>query len=193
MKEEGTQHDRVADTIVNVVNKTVCKPYEKRGKVRSQTQALSQLSASINRLADISAKRLKAEVEDRATLLKFRKEEAEVNRKHEIELARLYLRQNQDLPSTQSPGYLNNSYLQNQPSQGDVRNLSEFPQSPPWNNSFTRQIQYESHRNMVPHSQIYNRNSFESDIPPNTCPDQVTEDRRATINSVSSSPIYYKM
>ena len=68
---QGTQREEVVENIANVLNKTVCKPHEKRGKVRSQTQALSQLAASINRLADVSAKRLKAEKEDRSALLKF--------------------------------------------------------------------------------------------------------------------------
>ena len=43
--------------------------------------------ASINKLVDINAKRLKIEKDDILALLKFRREEAEANRKHEREFA----------------------------------------------------------------------------------------------------------
>ena len=46
------------------------------------------MTASINKLVDINAKRLKVEKDDRLALLKFRKEEPEENWKHEKEKER---------------------------------------------------------------------------------------------------------
>lgn len=56
---------------------------------RSYTDALYQLASSINNLADVNAKRLKLEFGDREAQLKFKREEAEANRKHELEMAEL--------------------------------------------------------------------------------------------------------
>ena len=60
--------------------KVVAKPHAKRSAARSQ------LAAGVNKLADVNAKRLKVEEKDRLAL-KFRREEAEKNRKHEKEIA----------------------------------------------------------------------------------------------------------
>ena len=46
------------------------------------------MTASINKLVDINAKRLKVEKDDRLALLKFRKVEPEENWKHEKEKER---------------------------------------------------------------------------------------------------------
>ena len=72
----------------NNVKNSAFKPHNKRGTVRSQTWALSKLTASINKLVDINAKRLKVEKDDRLALLKFRKVEPEENWKHEKEKER---------------------------------------------------------------------------------------------------------
>ena len=68
------------------LKKTVCKPHNKREILRSQTQSLGQLAASINKLVDINAKRLNVEKDDSLALLKFRKEEAKANQKLEKEV-----------------------------------------------------------------------------------------------------------
>ena len=53
--------------------KIVTKSYQKRSLPRSQIQALGQIASSVNKLADVNAKRLKVEERDRDTLLRFRK------------------------------------------------------------------------------------------------------------------------
>ena len=66
-----------------VRRKVVAKPHEKRSAARSLLQAINQLAMGVNKLADISAKRLKVEERDRQSMLEFRREEAEKNRKQE--------------------------------------------------------------------------------------------------------------
>lgn len=133
------------DTIVNTIGKTVWRPKEERGRVRSQTQALTQLAASINKLADINTERLKSEVDDRAALLRFRKEEAEATRRHEIEIAQLYMRQNQNLSLNQYySDYSNFSNVRNS------ANTSDFPVVPPWNDPFRYHSPYHAATNFMP-------------------------------------------
>ena len=66
--------------------KIVIKPHEKRNVSRSQLQALSQLAAGVNKLAEINAKRMKLEQEGRKALPKFRRDKAAKNRDHEKEI-----------------------------------------------------------------------------------------------------------
>ena len=66
--------------------KTVIKPHEKRNVSCSQLQALSQLAAGVNKLAEINAKRMKLEQEGRKALPKFRRDKAAKNRDHEKEI-----------------------------------------------------------------------------------------------------------
>ena len=68
----------------------VSKPHEKRSVARSQLQVISQLTAGVNILADINAKRLKMEEKDLEPVLQFRKEEVEKVRKHEKKMAVIY-------------------------------------------------------------------------------------------------------
>ena len=44
---------------------------------RSQLQAMSHLAASVNRLAEVNARKMMIEEKDRKSLLEFRREEAE--------------------------------------------------------------------------------------------------------------------
>ena len=71
--------------------KIVTKPLEKRNVSHSQLQALSQLDAVVNKLAEVNAKRMKLEQEDTEALLKFRRDEATKYRDHEKEMVQLYL------------------------------------------------------------------------------------------------------
>ena len=79
------------ETTPSVRKKVIAKPHEKRGHVRSQVQAIAQLAAGVNKLAEVSAKRMKSEEKDREVLLQFRREGSEKNRNHEKEMAQLYL------------------------------------------------------------------------------------------------------
>ena len=63
--------------------KLVAKPHEKRSAGRSQLQAISQLVAGVNKLAEIDFKRFKVEERNPQYLLELRKEDAENNRKSE--------------------------------------------------------------------------------------------------------------
>ena len=76
---------------------TIIRPNEKRNVPRSHLQALGNLATGVNKMAENSA-RLKMQQEtekdrrkERDELLKFRREEAEANRKHELALAQIYL------------------------------------------------------------------------------------------------------
>ena len=78
--------------------RTIIKPHEKRRAPRSQTQAIGSLTSSINKMAELQAKRLKLQEEsenerkrEREELLAFRREEAQRNREHELQVARMYM------------------------------------------------------------------------------------------------------
>lgn len=90
------------------VAKVMCKPHEKRGSVRSQTQALSKLAASIDKLVDVSAKRTKIEQDDRRAFLDFKREEAEASRKHEKEMAEIYMKNAMLFSNNSFPYFQNN-------------------------------------------------------------------------------------
>lgn len=86
--------------------KLVVKPHQKRRVVRSQTQALSHLGAGLSQLAESHSKRQKLQMEfDKSrdeAFLKFKAEEAERNRKHELQMAAIFAN---CLSSTQHPRY----------------------------------------------------------------------------------------
>ena len=87
--------DKCADKIVEDAEnkkKFVAKSHEKISVARSQLQAMSQLAASVNRLAEVNARKTMIEEKDRKTLLDFRREEAEKTGEHEKYMAELYLR-----------------------------------------------------------------------------------------------------
>ena len=71
--------DTCADKVVKDAEnhkKAVAKPDEKRSAACSQLQTMSQLVASIKRLAEVNARKLMIEQKDRKSLLEFRREEA---------------------------------------------------------------------------------------------------------------------
>ena len=103
----------------NTLKKVVVEPHKKRKQVRSNKQALSHLAASVERVAEAQVKSLKASAERDELYLKFRREENEKQRQHELKLAEIYAnanaRQGQSGSSNQQqvvPGYRENSQLQ---------------------------------------------------------------------------------
>ena len=70
--------------------KIVTKLHKKWSVPCSQLQALSELDAGVNKLAEVNAKRMKLEQEDRKALLKFWPEEAAKYRDHKKEMIQLY-------------------------------------------------------------------------------------------------------
>ena len=144
---DNTEHTvDQSSTPVAKPNKLVTKPHQKRGYVRSQTQAMSQLAASVNKLADVSSKKAKLENEGRLAMLKFKREEGEANRKHEIELASLYLR---------------------------MRNPPNFSQYPNSNQNFS---QYPNSNQNFPQYPISNQNSAPQTRQPNELPNRYSND-----------------
>ena len=77
--EQGQVNECTIDNNENTSKrkKVVAKPHEKRSVPRSQLQALSQLAAGVDKLAEVNAKRMKIEEKDREAILQFRREEAE--------------------------------------------------------------------------------------------------------------------
>ena len=59
--------------------KTVTKQHEKQIVPRLQLQALSRLASGVNKIAEVNAKQVKLEQEDRKALLKFWREEVAKN------------------------------------------------------------------------------------------------------------------
>ena len=87
--------DKCADKVVEDAEnkkKFVAKPHKKISVARSQLQAMSQLAASVNRLAKVNARKTIIEEKDRKSLLDFPREEAEKTGEHEKYMAELYLR-----------------------------------------------------------------------------------------------------
>ena len=70
--------------------KTVTKPHEKQIVPRLQLQALSRLVSGVNKIAEVNAKQMKLEQEDREALLRFWREEVAKNRDHEKKMVQLY-------------------------------------------------------------------------------------------------------
>ena len=81
---------------LEVKKRTIIRPHEKCYAPRLQTQAMASLAAGVNKMAKLQTKRLKLKEEsekerkkERENLLKFRREEAERNRQHELQLAKM--------------------------------------------------------------------------------------------------------
>ena len=70
--------------------KTITKPHEKQIVHRLQLQALSRLASGVNKIAEVNAKQMKLEQEDREALLRFWREEVAKNRDHEKKMVQLY-------------------------------------------------------------------------------------------------------
>ena len=75
-------------------NRLIVAPHQKRKVVRSQTQALSELSNTLKLMAESQAKRhkkgLEADKKRDEALMAFKREEAQKNREHEIKIAEIY-------------------------------------------------------------------------------------------------------
>ena len=85
IKKRKNAVDTCADKVVEDAKnkkKVVAKPHEKRSVTRSQLQAISQLAASVNRLAEVSSRKMMIEEKDRKFLLEFGREEAEKAQEH---------------------------------------------------------------------------------------------------------------
>ena len=74
----------------------------------SQLQAMSQLVDSVNRLAEVNARKMMIEKKDSKSLLEFRKEEAEKMQEHEKYMAELYLRMMNHVHSTNPNPFAHN-------------------------------------------------------------------------------------
>ena len=70
----------------------VRRPHEKRTALHSQLQAINKLASGVHDLAQVNAKHVKVENQDRQQLLEFRREEAGKTRKHGNEVTELYLK-----------------------------------------------------------------------------------------------------
>ena len=88
--------------------KVVAKPHEKRSAACSQLKAMSQLAASVNRLAEVNSSKMIIEEQDRKSLLEFRREEAEKTREHEKYMAELYFRMMNHRHSTNPNPFVHN-------------------------------------------------------------------------------------
>ena len=86
--------DTCTDKVVENAKKKniVAKPHEKRSVAHSQLPAMSQLAASVNRLAEVISRKMIIEEKDLKSLLEIQREEAEKTREHEKYVAELYLR-----------------------------------------------------------------------------------------------------
>ena len=90
----SNKEDKVENVSANKKKAIVVKPHKKRKVVRSQTQALSQLAGGMTKLTELQAKRHEEQMEfkkerDRV-FLEFKKEEAEKNQRHELEIAKIF-------------------------------------------------------------------------------------------------------
>ena len=88
----GETQDETEDLLFspNKIKKVVVEPHRKRKQVRSNKQALSNLAASVERVAEAQVKSLKASAERDERFLRFRSEENEKQRKHELRMAEIY-------------------------------------------------------------------------------------------------------
>ena len=94
-----TKENQNKSSIAGSKKRTIIRPHEKRHAPRSQTQAIGNLTAGVNKMAELQAKRLKLQEEsekkrrkERGNLLKFCREEAERNRQYELQLAKVTCR-----------------------------------------------------------------------------------------------------
>ena len=88
------KEDKVENVSANKKKAIVIKSHKKRKVVRSEAQALSQLAGGMNILIESQAEQHKEQMEfekerDRA-FLEFKREEAEKNRRLELEIAKIF-------------------------------------------------------------------------------------------------------
>ena len=94
--ESDGEHEAEAES-ANAIpkGKLVAKPHQKRKCVRSQTQALSQVASSIGVFTESQNKRQKLQMEEEKKrdelFLKFKMDEAERNRQHELQMTRMMM------------------------------------------------------------------------------------------------------
>ena len=90
----ANKEDKVENVSANKKKSIVEKPHKKRKAVRSQTQALRQLAGGMTKLIEIQVKRRKEQVEfekeRHRSFSELKKEEAEKNRRHELEIAKIF-------------------------------------------------------------------------------------------------------
>ena len=114
--DEDETEDLLFTASPGSIKKVVVEPHRKRKQVRSNKQALSNLAASVERVAEAQLKALKASAERDERFLIFRSEENEKQREHELRLARIYADANATRQSSTSsfinqvvPEYDNNN------------------------------------------------------------------------------------
>ncbi len=114
-EDETEDPDLLFSTSPNKIKKVVVEPHRKRKQVRSNKQALGNLAASVERVAEAQLKALKASGERDERFLKFRSEENEKQREHELRMAEIYANANAARQSSSSivnqvvPEYNNNN------------------------------------------------------------------------------------
>ena len=131
------------------------KPCLKK-KVKSQMQAIHEIAKSFNKLGEMQQKRsdmmVAMEKERQSAFLNFQREQAELNRKHELEMLKLMMQFNTKPPQSagmantfaQQPTYYNTSIthpssIQFQPSQTTVHSQAsnfidlDHPPNTNWN------------------------------------------------------------
>ena len=90
----ANKEDKVENVSANKKKAIVVKPHKKRKVVQSQTQPLSQLAGGMTKLNESQAKRHKEQMEFEKerdwAFLEFTKEEVEKNRRHELEIAKIF-------------------------------------------------------------------------------------------------------
>ena len=71
------------------------KPYDRRKQLRSQTQAINEIAKSFSSLGESQQKRselvLQAKRERHDDFLKFQREQAELNRQHELRMLEIFM------------------------------------------------------------------------------------------------------
>ena len=123
-RENVRKRKNAADTCAD---KVVEDAKNKRSVARSQLQAMSHLAASVDRLAEVNARKMMIEEKDCKSLLEFRREEAEKTRECKKYMAELYLRMMNHRHSTNP-----NPFVHNQVSSSFI-SPSEF--TPPMSSS----------------------------------------------------------
>ena len=125
--ESDGEHEAEAES-ANAIpkGKLVAKPHEKRKCVRSQTQALSQVASSIGVFTESQNKRQKLQMEEEKKrdelFLKFKMDEAEKNRQHELQMTRMMM------------GFMSGRMSNNTPGSFQCPSSSLPPSYPSWPN-----------------------------------------------------------
>ena len=90
----ANKEDKAENVSANNKKTILVKPHKKRKVVRSQTPTLSEQAGGMTELIELQVKQHKEQMEfekerDQA-FLEFKKEEAEKNRRHELEIAKIF-------------------------------------------------------------------------------------------------------